>query len=142
MKDLDNDLSSDPNKDHMQKWFPWEVEVLAYHIDIHKIVGVSYSSIMIRVHLFQIQCVVPFYYFSSWWDLSNGLVRNQNGDRMEKLCHNEVDVLAYYFRVHRTLLVSSSSFIFRVHDIWGNHVWDFHYYTPMKSFQQSLEQTK
>jgi hypothetical protein len=48
-KDLSNGLSSDPNKDHMQKLLPQEVGIPTYHFGAHKTVGVSSSRVLFRV---------------------------------------------------------------------------------------------
>ena len=49
--DLSNNLSSDQNRDHMQKLCPWEVGISTYHFGAHKTIGVSSSRVLFRVFL-------------------------------------------------------------------------------------------
>ena len=60
---LSNRLSSKPNKDHMEKLFPWEVDVWTYQFKVHKTISVSFYSVMIRVHDSWRQGVICFHYF-------------------------------------------------------------------------------
>ena len=54
--DLFNDLSSDPNKDRMQKFHHQEVDIPTYHFGAHKTIGISSSRVLSRVFPFVI-CV-------------------------------------------------------------------------------------
>jgi hypothetical protein len=83
---LSNILPSDPNGDHMQKLCHREYDVPTYHIWVNKIIGVSSSRVMFRVHHIKIHCVIPFLYCNTQWDLSRCLLSDPNEDCKKKLC--------------------------------------------------------
>ena len=60
---------------------------------------------------------MKFNYCIPWKDISNGLSVDQNIDHMKKLCPRKVDVPTYLFGVKKTIDVSSSRIMFRVHYI-------------------------
>ena len=47
-----NDLLSDPNRDHMQKLCPRELEVETYHFGVNKFVGISHPRFIFGVKCF------------------------------------------------------------------------------------------
>lgn len=83
-QDLSSSLLRDRNEDHMQMLRPQEVHIPTYHFEVDKIVGISQSRVIFRVHHSQIYVVVPYQHFSSQRDLSNDLLSNLCGDHMEK----------------------------------------------------------
>ena len=54
--DLSNGLSSDPNRDRMQKLCPQEVGLPIYHFGVNKTVGVSTSRVVLGFFNFHALC--------------------------------------------------------------------------------------
>lgn len=93
----------DPNEDHMQELHPQEVDIPAYQIRVQKIVGISSSRIMLRVHHSRSHDIGTFQYFTPWQDLSNSFSIDPDGDHMQMLHHLEAEVPTYHFVVHKTI---------------------------------------
>ena len=112
-----NGLSSYPSGDCKQKLCRREIDVHAYHVNIHKIMVITYSTVILRVHNIWRYAIGPFQYCSPCEGLSNGLLSDTNGDHLRKLCSREVDVQTYHFWFHKTIGISSYRVMFRVHRI-------------------------
>lgn len=82
---LSNSLSSNPNKNRMQKLRPHEIVVPTYHFRIHKNIRIIYNMAMFRVHHSWIHGVGHFHYCVLWHELSNNLWSDPNGDCMKTL---------------------------------------------------------
>ena len=92
----------------MQTLCPWEVYVPTYHFEVHKPIVILSSRVIFRVHHILMHGLLHFHCYSLWHDLSNGLLRDQNGDRMKMLRPWEVDIPTYQFGVHQTIGISYS----------------------------------
>jgi hypothetical protein len=138
MWDNSNCHSSDPNEDGMQKAHPQEVYIPSYHFEVHKIVIISFSGVMFRVHLSESNSVCTFNHCVPWWYLSNGLLRAPNIDHMQKIHPREVDIPLYHLRVHNTICVSSSRVIFMLHSSWRHYLGPYYYFTHCKNLSNIL----
>ena len=74
--------------------------------------------------------VGPLHYYTPWLHSFNCLSSDPNGGHMQMLGIDEVDVETYHFEVHKTIGVSNSRVIFRVHYSWINGDFPLHYCTP------------
>lgn len=83
--ELSNVFSSDPNGDLMQKLCSPEVVVPTWNFGVHKIVGVSSTSVIYSIHDIWRHGVHPFHFFSLSQYLSSNLSNDRNGDCMQKL---------------------------------------------------------
>lgn len=115
---------------------PREVGVPTYHLKDQKPIGVSYSRAILRVHQILRHGIGPSHYCTHRRDLSNNLSRDPNRDDMEKLPPQEVDVRTYHASVHKSVGVSCSMIIFRVHNRQRNCVGPFHYWTPCQDLSK------
>lgn len=112
---LSNSMSSDPNENHLKKLCPREVDILTYHFVVHKNVGVSYSKVIFRVCSNKRHGIGTLQYFTPPRYLSNCLLSEQNGYRMQTLCPLNVHVATFHSRVHKIIGISYSIVTFRVH---------------------------
>ena len=102
----------------MQKSCPWEVDTPTYHFRV---------QINFGIHNIQWNGLEPFHYYDAQQDISNNLLSDPNGDRMQKLCALEIDVPTYHFMVHKMVSILSYNFMFSVHLTQMNGVGLFHY---------------
>lgn len=100
--DLSSGLSSDQNEDHMQKLCPQEIYLATYQFMVQKIVCISSSRVMYRVHVRWRHGVSPFHYCSPRRVLSNSNSSDPNEYHMQNLHLGEVDITNYHFRLHKT----------------------------------------
>lgn len=122
----------------MQNLHRLEVNIRTYHFGVHKTICVSSSRVMIRVHPRLRHGVGPFLYCVSWWDLSNGFLKNINGDCMQRLLPKEVYVPTFHLWVHKTIGISSTMAMLRVYYSWRHGVWPFYYYIHMWDLSNGL----
>ena len=71
---LSNGLSRYPNGDRIKKLCASKLDVPTYHIKVHKIVCISYYTIIFRVHCNQRDSVCPFHCCPPPWVLLNGFL--------------------------------------------------------------------
>lgn len=135
---ISNGLLGYPNGDCMQTLRLLEFDVPTYYLRVYKIVGISFYKIGFRVHHSWWNGVITFYYFSPLCEPSNGLLSNKNRDHIQTLHSEEVGVLTYPFEVNKTVNISSSRAMFRVHYIWRHGVWKFYYFYPLEDHSNSL----
>lgn len=93
---------------------------------------------MFRVHRIWRHGVFPFHYFIYQWGLSNGLSFYPKRHHIQNLLKQNVDIPTYHFRVHKTVGVSYSRFMFKVHCIYMNGVHHFHYWDLSLNLLNSL----
>ena len=96
-----NDLSSNPNRDRMQKLCPKEFDVPTYHFNVHNTICIWYFRAMLRVHFAWTHGVILSLNFSSWWDISNSILSDPTKDHLQKLCPHEGYVPNYNFGVDK-----------------------------------------
>jgi hypothetical protein len=77
-------LSNDPNKDHMQNLHPQKVDLPTYQLGVRKIVGVSSSRVIFRVHYGKRNGVGSLLLYSLETPY-NGLLSDPKGDCMQQL---------------------------------------------------------
>lgn len=118
--------------------YPWEVDVPTQHFEVHKKVGFLSSMVMFRVQCSYKNSVVPFHYCTPQRDLSNGLSSDRNGDHMQMLCPQVVDVRTYYFGIQHNVGESYYSVIFRVYHIQRHGLLHFKYCGPRPYLLKSL----
>lgn len=133
-----NNLFNNPKGYHIQNLGHQKIDIPTYHSGVHQTIGFYSSSLVIRVlHIWR-NGGFYFYYCVPWWDLFNGLSSDPNGDPIQKLCTQEVNIPTYDFRVQKIVDASYYSVMFRVNSIYRNGVWPFHYHVSQWKIQNNL----
>lgn len=125
-KYLSNSLLSNPHKDLIQKFHPWEINGPTYHFGVHK---------TISVHDIQRKVVIPFFYCFTEINLSNGVLSGPNKDRTKNLLPSEVDIPTYHFRVHKIVGILFYRFLFKVHYSQSHGSYSFTIFPLSKTFK-------
>lgn len=122
----------------MQTLHPYEIDLPTYHLWVTKTIGVSSTPVMFMLDCGQRYGLGNFIYFNPHQDLSNNIFSDPNGDCMQNLFPQEVEVQTYHFVVHIIVRISSSRIMFRVKHIQMHCLHHFLYYTPWKYLSNGL----